>query len=386
VPVKRCQEDGRPGFKWGDQGKCYAYDAGSDAGRRRAKELAIRQGIAVEGPDAVKAGSPSAVELSSQNLRRVGKIFTLVTHVRLARHPRLGVIRAGYRARRRQEKRWTEAVEGMLDNLLDQLDLDGAIMLAHDGQREVHRASLLRRIPFLRKQLGGLALAALNAEIRAHLFNAFDDESWKAGAVQAYLGMALATSEDAGQFSLDRLGINRTFAWAQPRSMAQDLFAVRGSKVIENLVGNHLEELTKIIVRATDPTKPLTVLEVKSLVLEKWPELKDWQALRIARTETAAVWTTTSMNAYAANGITHFESLLANGPTLELQQSEPCPICVEMASIGRLDAHGELPPWHPSCRCEAVPVLEDADGNPWLPPDEPWAGGTLEDMILQELL
>lgn len=42
MPLKRCTVDGKSGWKWGNEGKCYT---GKDG-----KKKAIRQGIAVEGP------------------------------------------------------------------------------------------------------------------------------------------------------------------------------------------------------------------------------------------------------------------------------------------------------------------------------------------------
>lgn len=48
MPVKECQEDGKPGYKWGDEGKCYTYTPGDKASRERAKEKAKKQGRAVE--------------------------------------------------------------------------------------------------------------------------------------------------------------------------------------------------------------------------------------------------------------------------------------------------------------------------------------------------
>lgn len=52
MPLKKCSEDKRKGWQWGDSGKCYT---GPDA-----KKMAIRQGIAIEGPEKfskkVKAG------------------------------------------------------------------------------------------------------------------------------------------------------------------------------------------------------------------------------------------------------------------------------------------------------------------------------------------
>lgn len=43
MPVKKCQINGKQGYKWGDEGKCYT---GPDA-----KKKAIAQGIAIEGGD-----------------------------------------------------------------------------------------------------------------------------------------------------------------------------------------------------------------------------------------------------------------------------------------------------------------------------------------------
>ncbi len=46
MPLKRCTENGKSGWKWGNSGKCYT---GKDA-----KKKAIKQGIAIEGPDKFK--------------------------------------------------------------------------------------------------------------------------------------------------------------------------------------------------------------------------------------------------------------------------------------------------------------------------------------------
>ena len=43
MPLKRCQHNGKKGWKWGDSGKCYIGPG--------AKKKAIKQGVAIEGPD-----------------------------------------------------------------------------------------------------------------------------------------------------------------------------------------------------------------------------------------------------------------------------------------------------------------------------------------------
>lgn len=48
MPLKRCTKDGKPGYKWGDSGKCYPYTPGDEESRKRAKEKAKKQGRAIE--------------------------------------------------------------------------------------------------------------------------------------------------------------------------------------------------------------------------------------------------------------------------------------------------------------------------------------------------
>jgi hypothetical protein len=43
MPLKRCSNKGASGWKWGDQGHCYTGPG--------AKKKAIKQGVAVEGPE-----------------------------------------------------------------------------------------------------------------------------------------------------------------------------------------------------------------------------------------------------------------------------------------------------------------------------------------------
>jgi len=48
MPVQKCQEKGKPGWRWGKEGKCYTYKPGDKAGSKRAKEKAARQGRAIQ--------------------------------------------------------------------------------------------------------------------------------------------------------------------------------------------------------------------------------------------------------------------------------------------------------------------------------------------------
>jgi len=46
MPVNQCSENGQPGFKWGDSGKCYLYERGNAESMGEAKRKATIQGLA----------------------------------------------------------------------------------------------------------------------------------------------------------------------------------------------------------------------------------------------------------------------------------------------------------------------------------------------------
>jgi len=52
MPVMKCQKGGKPGFKWGEQGKCYTYEPGDVTSRLRAKLQAEAQGRAIKAQQA----------------------------------------------------------------------------------------------------------------------------------------------------------------------------------------------------------------------------------------------------------------------------------------------------------------------------------------------
>jgi hypothetical protein len=47
MPIKKCQENKEPGYKWGDAGKCYIYNPKDEQSIKDAKKKAVAQGIAI---------------------------------------------------------------------------------------------------------------------------------------------------------------------------------------------------------------------------------------------------------------------------------------------------------------------------------------------------
>ena len=48
MPIKPCSLNGKPGFKYGDSGKCYTYAPGNKASVERARERAKTQMRAIK--------------------------------------------------------------------------------------------------------------------------------------------------------------------------------------------------------------------------------------------------------------------------------------------------------------------------------------------------
>lgn len=69
MPVKRCTDDGKPGFKWGDAGKCYVYDPDDEESKSNARRRATMQGVAI---GETKAMTPAELEASRAVAKRVG--------------------------------------------------------------------------------------------------------------------------------------------------------------------------------------------------------------------------------------------------------------------------------------------------------------------------
>jgi len=47
MPVRRCFQNGKSGYQWGESGKCYTYKSGDEESQSRAKAKAEEQGRAI---------------------------------------------------------------------------------------------------------------------------------------------------------------------------------------------------------------------------------------------------------------------------------------------------------------------------------------------------
>lgn len=199
------------------------------------------------------------------------------------------------------------------------------------------------------------------------------EREFKKGAMAAYLGLAEVEGEEAGKKTLRALGINKTFTWTGLRDFARNPFAIRGSKIIDQLYKNHLSKLAQLVLRKTDPAHPKTIGQLTREIRAEWPELARKDAQRVARTEAAHVWETTNWNAMALNDVREVEWLIGRGPSIGPPRSEPvCELCLLKAANSPyvMEDLDVIAPLHPNCRCTVVHRWTPE----WLPPADPWVG------------
>lgn len=48
MPVEACDEDGKPGYRYGKKGACYTYRRGDLKSEKEAHDKAVAQGKAIE--------------------------------------------------------------------------------------------------------------------------------------------------------------------------------------------------------------------------------------------------------------------------------------------------------------------------------------------------
>lgn len=64
MPIQSCQLNNKPGFKWGESGKCYTYTAGDESSKRRAKAKAEKQMRAIK-----KSQTSNSQETQNKNMK-----------------------------------------------------------------------------------------------------------------------------------------------------------------------------------------------------------------------------------------------------------------------------------------------------------------------------
>ncbi len=106
-----------------------------------------------------------------------------------------------------------------------------------------------------------------------------------------------------------------------------------------------------------------SIADLRDAIREVAPDLTEWQAVRIARTETAMAYCEGNRQAWEQQGVATKAWIVAGGP---------CPICEGIGEaypndipIGEAFSTGsgswQAPPAHPNCRCDLLPGVEYVD-------------------------
>jgi hypothetical protein len=68
MPVNKCSADGKPGFKWGDSGKCYIYTPGDEASIKEAKKKVLAQATAIGEFEISKEAEDAIIEAINDSI------------------------------------------------------------------------------------------------------------------------------------------------------------------------------------------------------------------------------------------------------------------------------------------------------------------------------
>jgi hypothetical protein len=106
-----------------------------------------------------------------------------------------------------------------------------------------------------------------------------------------------------------------------------------------------------------------TVANMRDAIREVAPDLTEWQAVRIARTETLRAYCEGQRQAWVQRGVQNKQWINSGGP---------CPVCdsITEAYPGEVPINQafsvsagswQAPPAHPNCRCDLLPGVEYVD-------------------------
>jgi hypothetical protein len=319
------------------------------------------------------------VIVSSDRIARVGYARAIYERAWVGQQPNARQLRQGWKARFRAERRGLYMAKRLLADIR---------LTIGEPQEWVPRVIKERKSGlFKASKEDKQFIQSFAATVAQALGEDPDDlvNAWKIDADENYAAFALSLGEESGQYTLDSLGLNKTFEWSHPRQIHRDVFAPRGDAILKGVWATHMQELARIITAATAPGSPWTIGQVVESVQSLWPEFTDMQAKRIARTETAWAWEQANVLTMRANGVRRTRWLIATGPSIGKTVGgrfvgHVCKVCLGNAAdgwipLGQSFTSGHtMPPGHPHCRCTLVPDIY----NGWLPPAEPWTGGPID--------
>lgn len=198
-------------------------------------------------------------------------------------------------------------------------------------------------VPSMINDVGGVQAPSNEAIAQlTKISEAFVEEVLAAGAMQGIARLGLPDTETFNT------GNEVAMAYIRNRGLAL------ATDIPETLKGHVAAAIEKELAAGT------TTAGLRDAIKDAAPDLTEWQAVRVARTETANAFCEGQRQAWAERGVEKKQWLVAGGP---------CPICSAIADkypneipIGEMfsvDGYtGQAPAAHPNCRCDLAPGLE----------------------------
>jgi SPP1 gp7 family putative phage head morphogenesis protein len=164
-----------------------------------------------------------------------------------------------------------------------------------------------------------------------------------------------------GLQGLAKLGLPKTETYTTGNEVAMAYIRNRGLQMAVDIPETLKTHVAVAIEK--ELAKGTTIANLRDAIKDVAPEMSEWQAVRVARTETAAAYCEGQRQAWAERGVQKKQWLVAGGP---------CPICSEIDTkypgeipIGEAYSAegyvGMAPPAHPNCRCDLAPGTEYND-------------------------
>lgn len=107
-----------------------------------------------------------------------------------------------------------------------------------------------------------------------------------------------------------------------------------------------------------DPAQKAGAMKWMNWAFKKLSHATAYEVARIIQTETMAMWSMATKEAYLSMGITY----------IEIINDSPCEeVCTDLVGevipLAEAEVSAELPPYHPNCKCEYIAWTEHVDGT-----------------------
>lgn len=160
MPVERCRRDGKPGYRWGQEGKCYVYTPGNEASRKRAKEKAREQGQAIKAETQNFTLSGSLHHMASEDIMAFVDPARLEEIRKTDPHPYIAAFTIAHEGVAKPKQVGGEVMllkyfKDAIKSIYDNLKLGTRVFLGHDEKNDPTRPAIGEVVGKSMRTIGG---------------------------------------------------------------------------------------------------------------------------------------------------------------------------------------------------------------------------------------